>query len=789
MIREEKNALVLVLLFGIGAFVLYVFVLRPAIDQAVVPVNATEGDLPLDPPPDPVLDQRPKSAKRMVTARALLRDAATGLPLTRVATKVIGVEDIAEPQTRDAGLGVYLIEYLPSDASFGIEFALEGYRGRALHQLRGTAKETLELGVVALTPERSVSGDARDGAGKPLAKVRVGAFVLPESAAGDDTFERCRQIAEAIRRPPAATGETDAEGRYRLGPLEPRRYALHFVSDGFVSTVLPRVDLQFSDVAAPIALDTAGSGRARFTFSDGKPAARSIVTLVEAAMPQDRPLSVAHVELSEDGIFAPRALPMVPHFVFVGGGGAGSCGFGPFVFPEDRQLKLDVPRGASLSGVVVDAFSVPIRGARVEARGATRGAFSTAAVTGADGAYRIDGLPIGACRIRTSARGFASDDQLVPVASFGAEHRAALYRGGVLEGTVLAGDKPLLGSRITVIGQDARAVTDERGRFRIEGLAAGPARVRCDSVGFSTLEQSIAISHGRSTEAKFAPTAGGEIRVRVLDSAEAPVRGARVAAYRVHGDAPDPGEVVFTDTDGAGYARLRDLENGARFVLYASAPGLAPTRGEPFELGAEHLKKGFAFQLERAASVTGRVIGKDGSPVARAAVRIESRRTDPFERFLVDRIVDRALTNAEGAFEFAAMPAGDFQVVVEAVGFRRAVYSKIPLAPGDRYTKVEVKLTPCAPVFGAVETDAERPAELARVFLAPPQKSGAPAAPGRDRIEATDFAGRFYFFSPDPGATTIHAFAEHVGEAALALDADSGPPPHRVVLEREAKER
>jgi len=561
VIREEKNALVLVLLFGVGAFVLYFFVLRPALDQAVLPVNAVEVDPLAGAAPDPLLDQRPRSAKRMVTARALLRDAATGLPLSRVTTKVLGIADIAEPESRDAGSGVYLIEYLPSDASFGIEFSLSGYRSKALHQLRGEAKANLELGVIALVPERSIRGEVRDRAGKPIEKARVGAFALPEAARDDDAFERCRQLAETLRRPPLAVGTTDADGRFLLGPLEPRRYALHFVSDGFVATALPHVDLQFADTEVRVELETAAAGRARFTLTDGRPAARAIATLVDARMPRDAPVSAVQVELGADGALSARAIPPTPHFVFVGGGEAATCGFGPFVFPSDRQLKLTVPVGATLTGAVVDAFDVPIRGARVEVRGSSKGAFALSTVTDTDGRYRLGGLPVGACRVRTSARGFASDDQVVPLASFGAEHRASLYRGGVLEGTVLAAGKTLLGARVSVVGQDARAVTDEKGHFHLEGLAAGPARVRCDVVGYSTLERSVIIAHGKSTSLSFEPTPGGEIRVRVLDAVEAPVRGARVAAFPIAaGESLDIANFAFTDTDSMGYAPARPDE-------------------------------------------------------------------------------------------------------------------------------------------------------------------------------------------------------------------------------------
>ncbi len=781
MIREEKNALILLVLFVVGAFVLYVFVLKPTLEGAIeLPgggkANAASEETP---PADPILDDRPKSAKRMVTARANLRDAATGLPVSGVTAKVIGVEDIADPQTREISEGVLLVEYLPPDAQFSVEFRRDGYTSRLLHQLRGPAKQTLELGVVALVPERSITGDVRDRKGKAIANVKVGAFVASEAAAADDVFERARQLAEAIRQSPIAVATTDADGRFKLNQLEPRNYVIQFFSEEFAPTVLPHVDTQFADGRVRVELDTGSAARARVTLEDGKFPKGAIVTLVAAEMPQDVALSAGQAEVTSDGALALRALAPGPHFVFVGGGGAATCGIGPLSLPSDHEIKITVPRGVEAQGVVTDVHGVPVKEARIEARGAQRGAIRSVTKTDANGRWKLTGLPVGATRIRVSARGYATDEQSVPVASLGAEHPTQLYRGGTLIGTITADGKPVLGARVSIPTQDQRTVSDEHGQVKLEGLSAGKTTIDCEAVGFTATHQIVDLALGRPTEVRFGLERGGEVRVKVHDGADAAIADSRLLVVRVaEDDRPIVSECWFADSDSLGFARCRDLENGLRFMIVASHAGYAPARSEGFVLGPEHLKRGFAILLPSSGSIAGNLVDDQGAPVAGALVRVESFLDDPITDLLLGRVRSQVLSTAEGAFEFRDLPAGEYRVVAQAVGFRRVLSPKVAVPAGERRIGVKLTMLPTRPVFGSIATADGRPVPMAKISLT------AKGLPPQVEL-ATDYAGRFYFLSPDSRPFTLHAEATNVGQGELKIEGDAPAPPFKITIDQQ----
>lgn len=781
MLREEKNALILLLLFVIGALGLYLFVLKPALNEVIEPRPAM-GPTPSEEVAaiDVQLEQRPKSAKRMLTVRAHLRDAATGIALSQVKTLVRGVEDIAEPLAREATDGAILVEYLPAEVQFSVEFSASGYETRSIPALRGGEKETIELGVVTLSPIRAIRGEARDREGRPIPNLKVGAFVVREATPTDDTFERARRLAEALRGAVAAATETDANGRFELPNLEPADYVIHFLAEGFAPIALPGIDLTYGDGDARVVLERAPKARARLDLDDGRAPKNTLVTLIAATVPTDIPLSCALTTASDDGIIAVKTLLPEPHFVFVGGGGAATCGIGPVLLPSDHEIRITVPRGATAHGTVLDAHGVAVKGARVEIGGAHRGALRAVTGTDIDGNWTLTDLPVGAARVRISAKGFATDEQSVPIASFGAEHRVRLFSGGTLTGKITSEGKPVLGARVILPEQGLRAVTDTQGSFRIEGLSAGKARVEVQAVGFAELERTVEVVLGRDVSLDAALERGGEVRIRVHDGADAPLEGARIAVLPVdEHDNPRIADVRFVSTDAQGLARCRDLENGLRLALIASKRGYSPARSESFVLGPEHQKRGFALTLEPGVSVAGLTRDDQGKPIAYARVRAESLLENPLERWLVERAAAHSVSDAEGRYELSDLPVGEYRLVVEALGYRRTATDKVALAQGARRTGLDIELLPSRPLFGTVQTADSRPIPMARVTL-------ISAGPLAQQVElATDYAGRFYFLTPDARPFVLEALEPYLGRGEIKIETDDQQPPFAIVIQPE----
>ena len=87
---------------------------------------------------------------------------------------------------------------------------------------------------------------------------------------------------------------------------------------------------------------------------------------------------------------------------------------------------------------------------------------------------------------------------------------------GSISGTVRGPDgEPIPNAQITVRnkndGTERTTVTDETGRFRVDGLVPGPYQVRMSMPGFSVAERDVLLELGRSATADF--TIGSDVPV------------------------------------------------------------------------------------------------------------------------------------------------------------------------------------------------------------------------------------------------------------------------------------
>ncbi len=91
---------------------------------------------------------------------------------------------------------------------------------------------------------------------------------------------------------------------------------------------------------------------------------------------------------------------------------------------------------------------------------------------------------------------------------------------------------PLTGATVTVAGTQSSATTDERGHFRLSGIAAGTAKLAARRLGFAPVEQAVQVASRRSVD-------GIELRMTplpmmlspVLVSSKTPEYRGRLAGY------------------------------------------------------------------------------------------------------------------------------------------------------------------------------------------------------------------------------------------------------------------
>ncbi|QRN92815.1 carboxypeptidase regulatory-like domain-containing protein [Archangium violaceum] len=274
------------------------------------------------------------------------------------------------------------------------------------------------------------------------------------------------------------------------------------------------------------------------------------------------------------------------------------------------ELRLEV--GLTLEGIVLGE-QTPLADARVTVihAGHTR-FFETR--TGSDGRFRIGPLPASRYLLAVSAEGWMSGLFTAGVLNALAP-QLELIRPRRLTGRVLSGGAPVPGVQVILESRfptegDVRPVrTDGEGRFRFEPLASGEYRLTAEQAGRFAFVQLVLEEDTPWPD---------EV---VLQLGEAFFQEGTVREKEGH---PVPGaRVIMSHLETRGWARHTLTGPDGRYRLGPLQPGLHELRVEAEryrrEIELEHaLERGSGpldFTLERAASVLGTVVDKDGQPL------------------------------------------------------------------------------------------------------------------------------------------------------------------------------
>ncbi|MDA1194734.1 MAG: carboxypeptidase regulatory-like domain-containing protein [Planctomycetota bacterium] len=358
--------------------------------------------------------------------------------------------------------------------------------------------------------------------------------------------------------------------------------------------------------------------------------------------------------------------------------------------------------------------------------------------TGADGAFAFENLAPGLYEIRAEvddgAVGLASatlpaDGARVGVRVEVPEGDQALVGkisyadGKPFRGLVLAAQGNAFAMMMGGGAKGAPAHTDEQGRFRLGGLAAGSYQISALVPGvMRVMGAPITIPYaGEFT--MVIDAAGAEVKGRVIDAeTEVPISGATV--FGGGGDPESSFAIHTTVTDADGLFSLTLPNTGRGGGMFARAPGYAAHTqdfrgGPPQDL--------VTVALLRLGSVAGRVTSKaDGRPVAGVTVFSASGRggfmggaiataiTDADGRYVVTDV-------APGAASLHAVGAGVVSIGLSGHVLMQAQTPYVVEVPPGKQATLDLEVGPAGTVAGRVLTEAGRPAEGVVVRASPPE--------------------------------------------------------------------
>ncbi|WP_257453084.1 carboxypeptidase regulatory-like domain-containing protein [Archangium lipolyticum] len=272
------------------------------------------------------------------------------------------------------------------------------------------------------------------------------------------------------------------------------------------------------------------------------------------------------------------------------------------------------------------------------------------------------------------------------------------------------------------------ASSDERGNFRVDGLASGDYQVEARAPGYAgTVLHHVKVpAVGPLT---VALQGAGVIEGFVEDARGRPASGAEV---KVSGSTPQ----VVTTGEGGGFSV--EVEAGLH-VLSARRGDEAGSLDKPVVVSAGKTARGVRLRLGPGATLEGRVVAKaSGAPVAGAHVDVSP----------LGNTADsgRAVTDEAGHFSVSGLAPGSYDVVVNAPGFAQLIRRGPTVAPGERF-RLELQLTGSGAVEGHVRDAAGQP--VAGALVVGGKEGNAPAetrtnAEGAYRIEGLSTGNQYF---------------------------------------------
>ena len=607
--------------------------------------------------------------------------------------------------------------------------------------------------------------------GAPVAGAVVSA--VPHEA----PLDAARREARGGETPkPAATATTGPDGTFALAVPSTGKgafFRVRFEAKGFVGAELPGAfEAAETEDLGELALLKGGPLAGRVVGPGGTPIPLARVSVTPRSRPGE-PADLAPVRLSTttgpDGSFRFDAAGTGRNALVVEAAGFATQGVEAARGGAPRSAIALAP-GSTLTGSVKRRDGKPAPGTVVRFE---EGELATRWVeAGADGAFRLDGLPSRKGRVVADAGddGWAESGAVAPGASAPAV-ALSLAPPASLEGKTLNAETLRPVPRVKLTFRVAGATRVERsapdGKYRVRGLRPGEIDVTADEPRHVPwMRDRVKLSRGETKLLDVPLTLGATLTGRVVDDSGRPVAEAKGSAGRSLG-----GVAGFLAGLRGGKPAFRTRQDGT-FTAGRLAPGenqnVAVTHPEyersvlgGVDLAPGGTKAGLVFTLRRGLAIAGSVRDAEGKPIPAAEIALSqslSVRTSRGGSRAVMNVLGgapdapRGKSGADGRFELRGVAPGDYTLRVKATGWATEAVDPVKVTRDGAVPPVDVVLAPGAAISGTVRRRTGGGVEGAFVLARVQGASAAPARPGLEN-PATGPDGSFVLDGLRGGAT------------------------------------
>jgi hypothetical protein len=245
--------------------------------------------------------------------------------------------------------------------------------------------------------------------------------------------------------------------------------------------------------------------------------------------------------------------------------------------------------------------------------------------------------------------------------------------------------------------EQGHAASDERGRFRFEGLAPGRYLAAAQATGYARASAPFATPAAKDVAIEL--ESASFIEGRVVSTDGKPATGAEVFAV----GAEDSVAAVATELGSF------SLEVPPRAWQLAARRGGESGRAEsPIAVAPGATARGVEIQIGAGSSIAGTVLAALAhKPIAGAQIAVSPHRYNGDS--------GRATTDQTGTFAVTGLPLGSYDVLVSASGYTQASHHGITVEAGQRFP-LRVELRATGALEGVVRDAAGRPVAFALVY-------------------------------------------------------------------------
>jgi protocatechuate 3,4-dioxygenase beta subunit len=678
--------------------------------------------------------------------------------------------------------GAFRIDVLPRRA-YMLHVARTGYAPASL-VVEKLAPAATKSGLrIVLSRGRSANGRVVEKktsapvAGAELRLMSSSRAAVPRWArGGDDAAEEA-----------AFTAVSSSDGSYRFEHLPPGKFDLSVTASGYAPQRVPGLEVSAAQAATfglvslergaiveGEVVDRGGqplAGATVFVHPPGAAGARGDAVLRFASEAEETRQGVS----GADGSFTVRGLtPGATAEVTVRREGFVTQTVTHVELPPAAPLRIVLEPSARVSGRVVDDRGEPIAGATVTVRAPDAalpvGLEGRLVETDVAGTFVLLDLAAGPIAISAMARNHLSSEPLLLDLGARADVQdveLTLRRGATIEGVVLTSSgQPATAARVTLnsgitpermlereIAGSAR--TDGEGRYRLEGIPAGPQALSASQEGYRTAIRDLVVQPG-ANQLDFRLAEGLRVGGRVIDRGGAPIAGAAVSLMMTSGSGAMHNEMSAPD----GTFRFTGVAPG-RFIVSAQREGFATAR-EEIQL-ADRAIEDVELQLgQGGGAITGQIMGLTPGDLPSLQITAMKRPYAGMDGLRDGRADDHFTYRVEGVFP------GDWSVTARLPDGRQ-VQRNVTIAEGAGDVQADLEFARGVTLSGHVRRDSQ-PVADARL-----QATGVAGTSSGSATTDASGAFRIEGLRPDTHKVTVtvpRSGQRHERMVALTSDQD-----------------